>query len=216
MPMTLDSTIGTLVDMQADIDQISTKNLHTLHPNIKHCFYRVNRYKKEIKLFELLFESRARKSPVIVFVNRARAADWLFSFLNENEFPCVRLTSTMEEEERCQAFQLFQQGEYDILVATDLGSRGLDTCRVKHVINFDCPHYVADYIHRSGRTGRLGSSFVGHVSTLVSYKPDAYMLIELERSLRLCEPIATVNANIKAQISQHRVDKWQKIQRNNI
>ncbi|OTF83444.1 DEAD box ATP-dependent RNA helicase-like protein [Euroglyphus maynei] len=214
MPKTLDSTIGSLVDMQTDIDQISTKNLHTLHPNIKHRFFRVDRYKKDIKLFELLFESRARKSPVIVFANRAKAVDWLFQFLNEHEFHCVRLTSTMEEEERHQSFQLFQQGEYDILVATDLGSRGLDTNRVKHIINFDCPHYVSDYIHRSGRTGRLGSSFIGQVSTLVSYKPDAYMLMELERSLRLCEPIATVNANIKAQISQHRVDKWQKSQRN--
>ncbi|KAH7641746.1 dead box atp-dependent rna helicase-like protein [Dermatophagoides farinae] len=214
MPMALDSTIGSLVDMQDDIDQISTKNLHTLHPNIKHRFFRVNRHKKDIKLFELLFESQAQKSPVIVFANRAKAVDWLFKFINENGFNCVRLTGTMDEEERYQSFQLFQKGEYDILVATDLGSRGLDTSRVKHVINFDCPHYVSDYIHRSGRTGRLGSSFIGHVSTFVSFKPDAYMLMELERALRLGEPITTVNANIKAQISQHRVDKWQKIQRN--
>lgn len=82
------------------------------------------------------------------------------------------------------------------------------------MINFDCPHYVADYVHRSGRTGRLGTTFVGQVSTLVSYKPDGYMLMQLERALRLGKPITTVNANIKSQIRQKRLDKRNKIERN--
>lgn len=81
------------------------------------------------------------------------------------------------------------------------------------MINFDCPHYVSDYIHRSGRTGRLGTKGSCLVSTLLSFKQDIYMLMELERSLRLGKEISVVNANIKSQIQQRWADKRNKIQR---
>ena len=83
------------------------------------------------------------------------------------------------------------------------------------MINFDCPHYVSDYIHRSGRTGRLGSEGSHLVSTFVSFKPDAFMVMELEKAIRLGGEIISTNANIKAQISQRRADKKEKLQRNN-
>lgn len=82
------------------------------------------------------------------------------------------------------------------------------------MINFDCPHFVSDYIHRSGRTGRLGSKANCTVSTFVSFKQDVYMLMDLERSIRLGLKIRT-NANIKAQLSQKWADKRDKLLRNN-
>jgi superfamily II DNA/RNA helicase len=72
---------------------------------------------------------------------------------------------------------------------------------VRHVINYDCPHYVSDYIHRSGRTGRIGTDGNCLVSTLVSFKPDVLMLQDLEMALRLNKPIDSVDANIKQQLN---------------
>lgn len=213
MPSTLDSTIGTVMNLNNDIERITTSNLHCLHPNVEHTFYRINRYEKEVKLFELLRVDIKRKHPVVIFVNRNNSAYWLQKFLEENGIQCTKLTAEMDDEERAQTFRSFQDGEVDILVTTDLGSRGLDTIRVRHVINFDCPHFVSDYIHRAGRTGRLGSVGRCKVSSLVSFKQDAYMMIELETSLRLNQPLSP-NANIKSQLAQNWADKRDKISRN--
>lgn len=176
MPSTFNSTLEEIIDTEEDIEKVTTEKLHTLHPNVKHVFYRIHKYDRENKLIELIMADIKKKKPVIIFANRTNAVEWLANFLNENDIRCVRLTSKMSEEERFNSFRSFQDGEYDILVSTDLGSRGLDTTRVLHVINFDCPHYVSDYIHRAGRTGRLGSNGPCLVSTLVSYKQDKYML----------------------------------------
>lgn len=60
------------------------------------------------------------------------------------------------QEQREAAVDGFKQKKYDILIATDLASRGLDVEGVKMVINFDAPKNIQDYIHRTGRTGRAG------------------------------------------------------------
>ena len=130
MPTTLDSTIGALVNMSEDVEKVTTKHLHTLHSNVKHVFYRLNKYEKELKVMELLKEDVKKKRPTIVFANRTNAANWLHKYLMEIDIPCVRLTSDMSEEYRFLSFGMFQRGENDILVSTDLGSRGLDTVRV--------------------------------------------------------------------------------------
>ena len=222
LPTTLDSTLGGLLNLAEDVERVTTKALHNLHSNVKHRFYRVGKYERESKLVELLAEDRARGRPTIVFANRTDAADWIYHTLVENDHRAVRLTAAMAEEERLHAFRAFQQGEHDVLVATDLGSRGLDTRRVRHVINYDCPHYVSDYIHRAGRVGRLGSSSDGGgqgaalVTTLVAFKPDAAMVAQLERALRLGGEIQCPNANIKAQLSQRRADKRSKAMRDEV
>ncbi|UXI21762.1 hexokinase-1-like [Sarcoptes scabiei] len=135
MPQSLDSSIGNVIDMEEDVDQISTKSLHSLHSNIKHIFYRVNRHEKIRKLLELMFEARSNGHPTIIFTNRIDAVNWLYHFLNEKDFPCVRLTKEMDEEERFHSYNSFENGEFNILVATDLGSRGLDTINVCVCLN---------------------------------------------------------------------------------
>lgn len=216
MPTTLDSTLGGLVNLAEDVERVTSKGLHNLHANVKHVFHRVGKYERDSKLMELLAEDLKRHRQVIVFANRTDAANWIYHMLRENDIAAVRLTAGMSEEERYHAFGSFQEGQYDVLVSTDLGSRGLDTTRVHQVINFDCPHYVSDYIHRAGRVGRLGSSSSDAsplVSTLVAYKPDVYMVMKLERALRLGGEIEHPNANIKAQVSQRRADKKSKAMR---
>ena len=133
MPSTLDSTLGMLVDLDS-MEKVTTTNLHTLHPNVKHIFERVHKYEKSVKVIELLKKDIKRKKATIIFLNRTIAANWLYHYLCENEIKCVRLTSSMTDEERSHSLEMFQNSKCDILVSTDLGSRGLDTKRVNLII----------------------------------------------------------------------------------
>lgn len=130
LPSTLDSTIGIQMNMAEDMTQLSTQNVHTLHSNIKHIFYRISKFERDHKIMELVIESIHHKKPVIIFSNRNEAVNWLFNYLNENNIYALRLVSDMTEEERIASFQSFQEGVCDVMVASDLASRGLDTIRV--------------------------------------------------------------------------------------
>ena len=70
------------------------------------------------------------------------------------------------------------------------------------MINYDCPHYVTDYIHRSGRTGRMGGSDNCLVSTFVAFKPDVRMLQHLELALRLNRPIDSIDDNFSEHLNE--------------
>ncbi len=79
-------------------------------------------------------------------------------------------------EERREAVQLFKAGKKDVLVATDVGAKGLDFPGVQHVINFDMPREIENYVHRIGRTGRGGAK--GVATTFLG--PNCHELILLD------------------------------------
>ncbi|KAJ8308375.1 hypothetical protein KUTeg_013249 [Tegillarca granosa] len=81
---------------------------------------------------------------------------------------------------RKESFEKFQNGECDILVCTDVGSRGVDTLRATQVINFDFPNAVSDYIHRAGRVGRVGSAKNCKVISFVTHKWEVNLLWNIE------------------------------------
>merc|ERR1719310_1863181 len=70
----------------------------------------------------------------------------------------------MEQREREQSLSSFRNGRSLVLVATDVCARGLDIPKVSHVINYDLPENIEDYVHRIGRTGRIGRS--GYATSL--------------------------------------------------
>jgi ATP-dependent RNA helicase RhlE len=76
----------------------------------------------------------------------------------------------------------FQEGRFQVLVATDIASRGLHVDEVAHVINYDVPKMAEDFIHRVGRTGRAG--FQGRASTLAA-GAEVMELRQIERALKL-------------------------------
>jgi ATP-dependent RNA helicase RhlE len=76
------------------------------------------------------------------------------------------LHSNRTQRERIEALEGFKSGKYEVMVATDIASRGLDIAGVSHVINYDVPDHPEDYVHRIGRTGRAQN--VGDAFTLVS------------------------------------------------
>ena len=92
----------------------------------------------------------------IVFVNTKRAAERVWGFLEGNGFKAAMLSGDVPQKKRQRLLGEFQEGKLPILVATDVAARGLHIPDVSHVFNFDLPQDAEDYVHRIGRTARIG------------------------------------------------------------
>lgn len=93
----------------------------------------------------------------MVFVETKKGADSLETFLEREGYPVTSIHGDRSQREREEALNSFRSGRTPILVATAVAARGLDIPNVKHVINFDLPTDVEEYVHRIGRTGRVGN-----------------------------------------------------------
>ncbi|GFY99773.1 P-loop containing nucleoside triphosphate hydrolases superfamily protein [Actinidia rufa] len=94
----------------------------------------------------------------LVFVETKKGVDALEHWLCMNGFPATAIHGDKVQMERERALKSFKSGVTPVLVATDVAARGLDIPHVAHVINFDLPKDIDDYVHRIGRTGRAGKS----------------------------------------------------------
>ncbi|KAG7205468.1 hypothetical protein KM043_007455 [Ampulex compressa] len=109
----------------------------------------------------------ASESLTLVFVETKKGADMLEEYLYNMGYPVTSIHGDRSQREREDALRRFRAGKTPILVATAVAARGLDIPHVKHVINFDLPGDVEEYVHRIGRTGRMGNlglatSFFNH------------------------------------------------------
>ncbi|XP_037944563.1 ATP-dependent RNA helicase bel [Teleopsis dalmanni] len=93
----------------------------------------------------------------LIFVETKKGADSLEEFLYQCNHPVTSIHGDRTQKEREEALRCFRSGDCPILVATAVAARGLDIPHVKHVINFDLPSDVEEYVHRIGRTGRMGN-----------------------------------------------------------
>lgn len=93
----------------------------------------------------------------LIFVETKRMADSLSDFLINQNFPATSIHGDRTQRERERALEMFRNGRCPILVATAVAARGLDIPNVTHVINYDLPSDIDDYVHRIGRTGRAGN-----------------------------------------------------------
>jgi ATP-dependent RNA helicase DDX3X len=96
----------------------------------------------------------------LIFVETKRMADMLSDFLMSSRMPATSIHGDRTQREREMAIQTFRTGRTPILVATAVAARGLDIPNVTHVINYDLPSDIDDYVHRIGRTGRAGNTGV--------------------------------------------------------
>ncbi|KAH9737665.1 DEAD-box ATP-dependent RNA helicase 37 [Citrus sinensis] len=99
-----------------------------------------------------------KQALTLVFVETKKGADALEHWLYMNGFPATTIHGDRTQQERELALRSFKSGKTPILVATDVAARGLDIPHVAHVVNFDLPNDIDDYVHRIGRTGRAGKS----------------------------------------------------------
>ncbi|KAH3680983.1 hypothetical protein WICPIJ_008033 [Wickerhamomyces pijperi] len=96
----------------------------------------------------------------LIFVETKRMADVLSNFLISQNFYATSIHGDRSQHERERALESFRSGKFPILVATAVAARGLDIPNVTHVINYDLPSDIDDYVHRIGRTGRAGNTGV--------------------------------------------------------
>ncbi|MDO8640189.1 MAG: DEAD/DEAH box helicase, partial [Nitrosarchaeum sp.] len=107
------------------------------------------------------------KGQIIVFCSTKYRTRDVAKFLHQEKFDVVAIEGDMSQSRREQSMSKFRSGKVDILVATDVASRGIDVPRVELVVNYDVPNQELVYFHRIGRTARAGAK--GRAITLVSY-----------------------------------------------
>nr|CZQ42530.1 DEAD (Asp-Glu-Ala-Asp) box helicase 3 [Pimephales promelas] len=104
-----------------------------------------------------LLNAAGKDSLTLVFVETKKGADALEDFLYREGYACTSIHGDRSQRDREEALQQFRSGRCPIMVATAVAARGLDISNVKHVINFDLPSDIEEYVHRIGRTGRVGN-----------------------------------------------------------
>ncbi len=138
---------------------------------IRQQFYNVE---QDMKLTLLLHILRTEKlDTVLVFSRTKHGADKVSRRLEKNGLKSVAIHANRTQAQRQRALAGFKQGQYKVLVATDIAARGIDVEGISHVINFDTPAFAEDYIHRIGRTGRATLS--GDALTFVSNQERKYL-----------------------------------------
>ena len=141
--------------------------------------YEVRPGEKLDTLRQLLYEE---KGQTLIFTRTKRGTQRLAKELVRDGFNAAMIHGDRTQAQRNGALSGFQDGRFQVLVATDIASRGLHVDDVAHVINYDVPKMAEDFIHRVGRTGRAGS--LGRASTLVS-GAEVLELRSIERTLQL-------------------------------
>ena len=113
----------------------------------------------------------------IVFVNTKRCAERLELYLIANDYKVAVLSGDVPQEKRQRLLNDFQENKVNLMIATDVAARGLHIPAVSHVINYDLPQDVEDYVHRIGRTARFGASGVAFSFICEEY---AYSMPDIE------------------------------------
>lgn len=206
-PTGLDKSIGSVLPVES-FKQITTRNLHRIMAHVPQTFIRMKSSLKQVEIVKIAITNTSQKIPTLIFCNRSEAVFWLERLLQENNVPCLVMNSVMHHTKRKESFEKFQNGECDILVCTDVGSRGVDTLRATQVINFDFPNAVSDYIHRAGRVGRVGSAKNCKVISFVTHKWEVNLLWNIEIAARKSQKIDNVDADIKKMIDNVVLKKY--------
>lgn len=183
--------------MPADIDRLARRFMNDpltvdqlpegrTAEGIEHRLYLVDPDDKKPCLLAL---ANQEEGSMLVFVRRKVDADWACRQLEVEGHPVDRMHSDLSQRHRVDALQGLREGEHRILVATDIAARGLDIPIIQHIVCFNVPETVEDYIHRAGRTARGDAG--GIVSTIATWQ-DKTMIRRIEASLGQSIPRCTV------------------------
>ncbi|MFE1625410.1 DEAD/DEAH box helicase [Brevibacillus reuszeri] len=121
---------------------------------VAHMYLVTDPRKKVDTLRRLLRLVNVRSS--IVFVNQIEKVDEIVSKLNYHHLPCRLLHRDATKEERARTLQQFREGVFPVLITTDVSARGIDIPGVECIVHYDPASDADTYVHRSGRTGRMG------------------------------------------------------------
>lgn len=151
--------------LPSNIVKLVEKHLnHPEHVSIKHEAATSAKIKQEVvyapeseKYEKLTTQLYQREGSVIIFVRTKQGADKLADRLRKDDYSALAIHGDLRQHKRERVIKSFRSGRNQIMVATDIASRGLDVPHIQHVINYDIPQSQADYIHRIGRTARAGA-----------------------------------------------------------
>ena len=149
-------------------------------PTIEHSFIEAPYHNKARALHH--FIKTARPERAIAFVHRNESAEELGADLERRHLHVNVLHAGLSKFERQTALEQFRSGEIKLLIASDVAARGLDIKGVTHIINVDLPSDSNDYLHRVGRTARMGES--GHAISLAS-EDEMKLIRRYERDLNI-------------------------------
>lgn len=153
--------------------------------------YDVPNLKTKINLLQHLLKDDEAVNRLIVFCKTKAVADNVFHFLERKYGPeNVRVIHANKgQNTRINSINAFKEGSVRILVATDVAARGLDVSNVSHVINFDVPIVIEDYVHRIGRTGRAYQT--GDAITFCN-PAEEYYIDKIEKLIRQQIPVSAI------------------------
>ncbi|XP_014884886.1 putative ATP-dependent RNA helicase DDX28 [Poecilia latipinna] len=181
--------VGEVLSKVTDLGKIVTvksKMLHHLMPHVKQTFLKVKGADKVLELYQYLNKLQHEKGggAALVFCNKSSTVNFLGYSLEEMKVKHARLQGEMPAVVRTGIFHSFQKGTVNVLICTDIASRGLDTSRVHLVVNYDFPESHTDYIHRAGRVGRAGGVEDGEVLSFVTHPWDVELVQNIETAAR--------------------------------
>ncbi|KAG5883916.1 hypothetical protein JTB14_032139 [Gonioctena quinquepunctata] len=192
-----------LVPYEQSLKHVVSPRIHRPLLNITQKFMRLTLSSRPANLLQL---AKSNKAPMLIFTNKNQTCNWLALFLNENGVKCANINGDMNYAIRIEQWNKFVSGEVQILSATDVGSRGLNTIQVRHVLNYDFPLYAADYLHRIGRIGRLGSPNLCKATNFVASEQEIKLVQQIELAVRRNQPLENVDGNI-TKIVQRKIAK---------
>lgn len=151
---------------------------------------------KKVSLLLGIFQYQ-EPTRTLVFVNTKRVADRLVGYLQGNGLDAAALSGDIPQNQRERLLDRFKNNELAILVATDVAARGLHIPDVSHVINFDLPQDAEDYVHRIGRTARIGA---GGDAISFACEEYVYSLPEIEEFIGQKLPVAEVTDQLLVEV----------------
>lgn len=148
--------------------------------DVQQFFIKVSQYEKREKLMDILADTE-KPEKTIIFVDKQTNADFLATYLCQSDYKATSVHGARTQQQREEAVLDFKRNRMPILVATAVAARGLDIPNVTHVINFDLPKTIDEYVHRIGRTGRVGN--VGKATSFYDEKNDQAIAGDLVKTL---------------------------------
>eukprot|EP00927_Polykrikos_kofoidii_P008241 TRINITY_DN13414_c0_g1_i1.p1 TRINITY_DN13414_c0_g1~~TRINITY_DN13414_c0_g1_i1.p1 ORF type:complete len:631 (-),score=118.19 TRINITY_DN13414_c0_g1_i1:50-1942(-) len=159
---------------------------------------RVHTAKKFEKLIEILdtfYDKRSECDKALVFTNTKDTAKWLDEQLFEHKMDTGALHGNLDQHEREQTLTRFRQNKIDVMIATDVAARGLDIEKVALVVNYDMPTEMEVYVHRIGRTGRIGNTGEA-ITLLATEEADGSCLEKTDNLKRLQEIMSDAKSEV--------------------
>lgn len=218
MPTNTDDVFRDIIDTDT-LHKVVSSDLHKILPYVTQKFLRSNKADRPENLLRIVKSEVQKKRPVIIFSNKSATSDYVSIFLNDHGVDCLNLNGDMLMKIREGRFERFQNGECHVLSTTDCIGRGLNTLRARHIINFDFPLHVSDYIHRCGRIGRLGSNANCYITNFISSLRELDLVRKIEMSARTNNELENVNANIRNIITtriENEIRKHEKLEADQI